>query len=98
MAIEVAAGQAVAVQALPAFAVPAPVATNGMVWTVAVSRAAITDGGPNNSSNVAQFWAWDLSFRQYDFAKGATISVIMLIFVMAASVIYVRSTRHEVRG
>jgi multiple sugar transport system permease protein len=60
--------------------------------------AAITDGGPNNSSNVAQFWAWDLSFRQYDFAKGATISVIMLIFVMAASVIYVRSTRHEVRG
>ncbi len=60
--------------------------------------AAITDGGPNNSSNVAQFWAWDLSFRQYDFAKGAAISVIMLVFVMVASVIYVRSTRHEVRG
>lgn len=60
--------------------------------------AAITDGGPNNSSNVAQFWAWDLSFRQYDFAKGAAISVIMLVFVIVASVIYVRSTRHEVRG
>ncbi|WP_343315817.1 sugar ABC transporter permease [Brucella sp. BE17] len=60
--------------------------------------AAITDGGPNNTSNVAQYWAWDLSFRQYDFGKGATISVIMLIFVMLASVIYVRSTRHEVRG
>jgi multiple sugar transport system permease protein len=60
--------------------------------------AAITDGGPNNSSNVAQYWAWDLSFRQYDFAKGATISVIMIIFVMVASIIYVRSTRHEVRG
>ena len=60
--------------------------------------AAITDGGPNNSSNVAQFWAWDLSFRQYDFAKGAAISVIMLVFVMVASIIYVRSTRHEVRG
>ena len=60
--------------------------------------AAITSGGPNNSSNVAQYWAWDLSFRQYDFAKGAAISVIMIIFVMFASVVYVRSTRHEVRG
>lgn len=60
--------------------------------------AAITSGGPNNSSNVAQYWAWDLSFRQYDFAQGATISVIMIFFVMIASVVYVRSTRHEVRG
>jgi multiple sugar transport system permease protein len=60
--------------------------------------AAITSGGPNNSSNVTQYWAWDLSFRQYDFAKGATISVIMIVFVMFASVVYVRSTRHEVRG
>ncbi len=60
--------------------------------------AAITDGGPNNSSNVAQYWAWDLSFRQYDLGKGATISVIMIVFVMLASIVYVRSTRHEVRG
>ncbi|THV20990.1 carbohydrate ABC transporter permease [Peteryoungia ipomoeae] len=60
--------------------------------------AAITAGGPNNSSNVAQYWAWDLSFKQYDFARGATISVIMIIFVMLASVVYVRSTRQEVRG
>ncbi|OHV76898.1 carbohydrate ABC transporter permease [Rhizobium sp. LCM 4573] len=60
--------------------------------------AAITSGGPNNSSNVTQYWAWDMSFRQYDFAKGATISVIMIVFVMLASIVYVRSTRHEVRG
>jgi multiple sugar transport system permease protein len=60
--------------------------------------AAITSGGPNNSSNVAQYWAWDQSFRQYDFARGATISVIMIVFVMLASVVYVRSTRQEVRG
>lgn len=60
--------------------------------------AAITAGGPNNSSNVTQYWAWDLSFRQYDFAQGATISVIMIVFVMFASIVYVRSTRHEVRG
>jgi multiple sugar transport system permease protein len=60
--------------------------------------ASITAGGPNNSSNVTQYWAWDLSFRQYDFAQGATISVIMIVFVMIASIIYVRSTRQEVRG
>lgn len=60
--------------------------------------AAITAGGPNNASNVAQYWAWDQSFRQYDFARGATISVIMIVFVMLASVVYVRSTRQEVRG
>ena len=60
--------------------------------------AAITSGGPANSSNVAQYWAWELSFRQYDFAKGATVSTIMIGFVMLASVFYVRSTRHEVRG
>jgi len=60
--------------------------------------ASITSGGPNNSSNVAQYWAWHWSFKEYDFAKGATISVVMIIVVMIASVIYVRSTRHEVRG
>ncbi|MCM2292325.1 sugar ABC transporter permease [Allorhizobium sp. BGMRC 0089] len=60
--------------------------------------AAITSGGPNNASNVAQYWAWDLSFKQYDFAKGATVSVIMVVFVMLASIVYVRSTRQEVRG
>ena len=60
--------------------------------------AAITSGGPANSSNVAQYWAWEESFRQYDFAKGSTISVVMIAVVLVASIIYVRSTRHEVRG
>lgn len=59
--------------------------------------AAITSGGPANSSNVAQYWAWELSFRQYDFAQGATISTLMIVLVMFAAVVYVRSTRHEVR-
>ena len=60
--------------------------------------AAITDGGPNNSSNVAQYWAWQLSFREYDFARGATVSVLMITLVIIAAVFYVRSPRHEVRG
>jgi multiple sugar transport system permease protein len=59
---------------------------------------AITEGGPANSSSVAQFWAWRWSFVVFDFATGATVSVMMLIFVLIASIVYVWSTRHEVRG
>ncbi|MBD8065242.1 sugar ABC transporter permease [Devosia sp. PTR5] len=59
---------------------------------------AITEGGPANSSSVAQYWAWQWSFKLFDFAKGATVSVMMLIFVLIASIVYVWSTRHEVRG
>lgn len=58
---------------------------------------ALTEGGPANSSNVAQYWAWQQSFRLYDFARGATISVMMVVFVLLASIVYVRSTRTEVR-
>jgi multiple sugar transport system permease protein len=60
--------------------------------------AAITDGGPNNASNVMQYWSWELSFRQYDFARGATVSVMLIAVVIVAAIVYVRSTRHEVRG
>lgn len=60
--------------------------------------AAITDGGPNNASNVMQYWSWELSFRQYDFARGATVSVMLIAVVILAAIVYVRSTRHEVRG
>jgi multiple sugar transport system permease protein len=60
--------------------------------------AAITDGGPSNSSNVMQYWSWELSFKQYDFARGATVSVMLIVVVVAAALVYVRSTRHEVHG
>ena len=59
---------------------------------------AITEGGPANTSTVAGYWSWQMSFQLYDFAKGATISVMMFLLVLFASVVYVRSTRHEVRG
>ena len=57
---------------------------------------AITEGGPANSSTVAQYWAWQTSFRLYDFARGATISAMLVVLVLIASVVYVRSTRQEV--
>jgi len=59
--------------------------------------AAITVGGPAKSSTVMQYWAWELSFREYDFGRGATISVMMLVVVLLVSLVYVRSSRGELR-
>jgi multiple sugar transport system permease protein len=59
---------------------------------------AITEGGPANSSTVAQYWSWQFSFQLFDFARGAAVSVMLFVFVLFASIVYVRSTRHEVRG
>jgi len=59
--------------------------------------AAITAGGPAGSSTVAQYWSWQLSFREFDFGRGAVISVIMIIVVLGVSLVYVRSTRGETR-
>ncbi len=59
--------------------------------------AAITQGGPAGSSTVAQYWSWELSFREFDFGRGAVISVCMIIVVLFVSLIYVRSTRAETR-
>lgn len=59
--------------------------------------AAITSGGPAGSSTVAQYWSWQLSFREFDFGRGAVISVMMIIVVLAVSLVYVRSTRAETR-
>ncbi|MBO6602381.1 MULTISPECIES: carbohydrate ABC transporter permease [Paracoccaceae] len=57
--------------------------------------AAITQGGPAGSSTVAQYWSWQLSFREFDFGRGAVISVLMIIVVLFVSLIYVRSTKAE---
>jgi multiple sugar transport system permease protein len=46
---------------------------------------------------VAQYWSWQLSFREFDFGRGAVISVMMIIVVLAVSLVYVRSTRAETR-
>jgi multiple sugar transport system permease protein len=60
--------------------------------------AAITAGGPAGSSTVAQYWSWQLSFREFDFGRGAVISVMMIVVVLGVALIYVRSTRAETRA
>lgn len=57
--------------------------------------ASLTQGGPANASNVAQYWSWQLSFETYDIASGSAVSCLMLGFVIVVAIFYVRSTRHE---
>ncbi|WP_435170880.1 carbohydrate ABC transporter permease [Falsirhodobacter sp. 1013] len=57
--------------------------------------AALTQGGPANSSNVFQYWSWQLSFQNYEIGLGSVISVLMIGFVVAVAFVYVRSTRYE---
>ena len=57
--------------------------------------AALTQGGPANSSNLAQYWSWQLSFQTYEISLGSAVSVLMILFVIVVAAVYVRSTRHE---
>ncbi|UXN61236.1 carbohydrate ABC transporter permease [Phyllobacterium zundukense] len=57
--------------------------------------AALTQGGPADSSNVAQYWSWQLSFQTYEISLGSAVSVLMILFVIVVAAVYVRSTRHE---
>lgn len=60
--------------------------------------AALTRGGPADSSNVLQFWSWQMSFQDYEIGKGSVVSVLLILFVVMIAFVYVRSTRHEHAG
>lgn len=55
----------------------------------------LTEGGPANSSNVAQFWSWQLSFQTYEIGIGSAVAVLMLLVVAAVASVYVRAARSE---
>ena len=57
--------------------------------------AALTQGGPSNASNLAQYWSWQLSFETYDISGGSVVAVLMIAVVILVAAIYVRSTRLE---
>jgi multiple sugar transport system permease protein len=57
--------------------------------------AALTQGGPANSSNVAQYWSWEMSFQTYEISAGATVATMMIALVVVVAFIYVRSVERE---
>ncbi|GAB7127832.1 carbohydrate ABC transporter permease [Amantichitinum ursilacus] len=57
--------------------------------------AALTQGGPANSSQVAQYWSWQLSLQTFEVSAGSAVATLMMVLVLIVAVIYVRSTRNE---
>lgn len=57
--------------------------------------AALTQGGPANASQVAQYWSWQMSFQTFELSAGSAVATLMLAIVIATAVVYVRATRHE---
>ena len=56
----------------------------------------LTEGGPANASNVAQYWSWQLSFQTYQIGQGSALAVLMMAVTALVASIYVSSTRREV--
>ena len=57
--------------------------------------AALTQGGPANASNVAQYWSWQMSFQTYEISAGSVVAVLMIALVILVAALYVRSTERE---
>jgi multiple sugar transport system permease protein len=57
--------------------------------------AALTQGGPANTSQVAQYWSWQLSLQTFEVSAGSAIATLMLSIVLVVAAIYVSATRNE---
>ncbi|MDR3515490.1 MAG: sugar ABC transporter permease [Azospirillaceae bacterium] len=57
--------------------------------------AALTQGGPANASNIAQYWSWQMSFQTYEISAGSVVATLMIAVVVVVAAIYVRSVQHE---
>ena len=57
--------------------------------------AALTQGGPANTSQVAQYWSWQLSLQTFEVSAGSAVATLMLSVVLVVAAIYVMATRDE---
>ena len=56
----------------------------------------LTNGGPDNGSQLMSTWAYTLAFSNFQFGLGAAIGNMLLIFCMIVAFFYIRATRREV--
>lgn len=47
----------------------------------------MTEGGPNNSSSLLLYYVYEVTFRQRDFAYGATLTVLMVVLLGILAII-----------
>jgi ABC-type sugar transport system permease subunit len=58
----------------------------------------MTQGGPYGSSSTFAVWTYQQSFQYYKMGYGAAIAVVLTIFVLVASIGYLRRSLREVRA
>ena len=69
----------------------------GIIATVKVFDLVIvmTNGGPNNTTQLLSTWAYTQAFTNFNFGEGAAIGNILLVVSAIIAVFYLRSLRKE---
>lgn len=71
----------------------------GFIYTLRVFDLIwiITKGGPGNATEVLPTFAYRLSFINFNFGRSAAVSVIMLLILLGAAVLYLQAITKEER-
>ncbi|MBM9510169.1 carbohydrate ABC transporter permease [Actinacidiphila acididurans] len=75
------------------------VLTLGLIYTVKVFDVImiLTQGGPAGSSQTLTTFAYNLSFQQLEFGRGAAVGNLLILVAVVFAVVYVRGTRREMQ-
>jgi multiple sugar transport system permease protein len=70
----------------------------GIIYTVKTFDLVIvlTNGGPDNGSQLMSTWAYTLAFQNFETGQGAAVANMLFIFCMIVAFFYIRATRREV--
>jgi multiple sugar transport system permease protein len=71
------------------------VLTLGLIYTIKAFDIImiVTQGGPAQSSQTLTTYAYDLSFQQLTFGRGAAVGNVLILVAVVFAVVYLRSTR-----
>lgn len=70
----------------------------GIIYTVKTFDTVIllTNGGPDNGTQLMSTWAYQLAFTNFQTGDGAAVADMLFLFCMIVGVFYIRATRREV--
>jgi multiple sugar transport system permease protein len=73
------------------------VLTLGLIYTVKVFDIImiVTQGGPANSSQTLTIYAYNLSFRQLMFGRGAAVGNLLILVAIVFAGLYLRAIRED---
>ena len=73
------------------------VLTLGLIYTVKVFDVImiVTQGGPANSSQTLTTYAYNLSFQQLEFGRGAAVGNLLILVAIVFAVLYLRAVRER---